>query len=116
MVEPLLPGGVRERRTVDTSYEYLHLKLFGEAWANPSTASGTGLFDQNREVWDEEVLRALPVAEEQLSHISDEPSRSLQGEWAQRWSALAKVPWFLTVGNGVCSNVGSGCTGRERRA
>ena len=41
--------------------EYLHLRLFDEAWASTSMASGTGLFDQNREVWDGEVLRALPV-------------------------------------------------------
>jgi hypothetical protein len=42
-------------------------------------ASGTDLFDQNREVWHGEVLRALPVEEEQLSHISDEPARGLLG-------------------------------------
>ena len=59
--------------------EYLHFKLFGEAWASTSMAASTGLFDQNREVWDGEVLRALPVGEEQLSHISDEPARGLRG-------------------------------------
>ena len=42
-------------------------------------AASTGLFDQNREVWDGEVLRALPIGEEQLSHISDEPARGLRG-------------------------------------
>jgi gluconokinase len=31
--------------------EYLHLGLFREAGASTSMASGTGLFDQNREVW-----------------------------------------------------------------
>ena len=96
--------------------EYLHLRLFGEAWASTSMTSGTGLFDQNREVWDGEVLRALPVGEEQLSHISDEPARSLREEWTRRWPALVEVPWFPAVGDGVCSNVGSGCTGRQRLA
>ena len=96
--------------------EYLHFKLFGEAWASTSMAASTGLFDQNREVWDGEVLRALPVGEEQLSHISDEPARGLQGEWARRWPSLAEVPWFPAVGDGVCSNVDSGCTGRNRLA
>ena len=96
--------------------EYLHLRLFGDAWASTSMAAGTGLFDQNREVWDGEVLRALPVGEEQLSHISDEPARGLLGEWARRWPSHAEVPWFPAVGDGVCSNVGSGCTGQERLA
>ena len=59
--------------------EYLHLRLFREAGASTSMASGTNLFDQNREVWHGEVLRALPVEEEQLSHISDEPARGLLG-------------------------------------
>jgi gluconokinase len=96
--------------------EYLHLRLFGDAWASTSMAAGTGLFDQNREVWDGEVLRALPVGDEQLSHISDEPARGLLDEWVRRWPSLAEVPWFPAVGDGVCSNVGSGCTGQERLA
>ncbi len=93
--------------------EYLHLRLFREAGASTSMASGTDLFYQNREVWHGEVLRALPVEEEQLSHILDEPARGLLGNWARRWPALAKVPWFPAIGDGVCFNVGSGCTGRQ---
>jgi gluconokinase len=96
--------------------EYLHLRLFGEARAGTSMASGTGLLDQNRKVWDEELLDALPIGEEQLSPISDEPSWGLRKEWARRWPALEDVPWFPAVGDGACSNVGSGCTGRERMA
>ena len=96
--------------------EYLHLRFFGEVWASTSMAPGTGLFDQNREAWDEEVLRVLPVEEKHLSHISNEPARGLLGKWARRWPALAKVPWFPALGDDVCSNVGSGCTGRNRLA
>jgi gluconokinase len=96
--------------------EYLHLRLFGKARVGTSMASGTGLFDQNRKVWDEELLDALPLGERQLSPISDEPSRGLRREWARRWPALADVPWFPAVGDGACSNVGSGCTGRDRLA
>ena len=96
--------------------EYLHLRLFGEARAGTSMASGTGLLDQNRKVWDEELLDALPIGEEQLSPISDEPSWGLRKEWARRWPALEDVPWFPAVGDGACSNVGSGCAGRDRLA
>jgi gluconokinase len=96
--------------------EYLHLRLFGETRASISMASGTGLFDQNRKVWDEELLDTLPVGKRQLSPVSDEPSQGLRGEWARRWPALADVPWFPALGDGACSNVGSGCTGRDRLA
>lgn len=96
--------------------EYLNLQLFGEAKVGTSMASGTGLLDQNRKVWDREVLAALPVREEQLSPISDKPSRGLRTEWGRRWPALADVPWFPAVGDGACSNIGSGCTRRDRLA
>jgi len=96
--------------------EYLHLKLFGDATAGTSMAAGTGLFDQNRAVWDRELLDALPIGTGQLSPVSDEPSRGLRREWAQRWPALEDVPWLPAVGDGACSNVGSGCVGRGRLA
>ncbi|HEY6581425.1 MAG TPA: FGGY-family carbohydrate kinase, partial [Rubrobacter sp.] len=54
--------------------------------------------------------------EAQLSSISDEPWRGLDGEWAERWPGLRDVPWFPAVGDGACSNVGSGCTGSDRLA
>jgi gluconokinase len=110
------PGAFENTQRWISPGEYLHLRLFGEAWASTSMASGTGLFDQNRKVWDEELLRALPVGKDQLSPISDEPSRGLRGEWARRWPALADAPWFPAVGDGVCSNAGSGCTKRDRLA
>jgi gluconokinase len=40
----------------------------------------------------------------------------LQGKFAQRWPALASVPWFPCVGDGVTSNIGSGCSVPERWA
>jgi gluconokinase len=79
-------------------------------------ASGTGLFDQNRRKWDRKTLEALPAEESQLSAISDEPRRGLAREWAERWPALREVPWLPAVGDGACSNVGSGCTGSDRLA
>jgi gluconokinase len=96
--------------------EYVYLRLFGEARASVSMASGTGLLDQDRKRYDEGVLDALPVERDRLSPVSDEPLRGLAGEWAKRWPALAEVPWFPAYGDGACSNVGSGCVGRGRLA
>ena len=96
--------------------EYLQLKVFGEARVGISMASGTGLFDQNRKEWDVDLLKKLPLDERNLSPVSEEPLRGLGGEWAERWPALRGAPWFPAVGDGACSNVGSGCTTQEKLA
>jgi gluconokinase len=97
--------------------DYFYARFFGEPYqVGTSMASGTGLFDQNRRRWDHETLEALPAEEAQLSAISDEPRKGLAGEWAKRWPALRETPWLPAVGDGACSNVGSGCTGSDRLA
>jgi gluconokinase len=97
--------------------DYFYERFFGEPCAvGTSMASATGLFAQNQLCWDGEVLGALPAEEAQLSLISDEPPRGLTDDWARRWPALRDVPWFPAVGDGACSNVGSGCTSNDRLA
>ncbi len=96
--------------------EYIQLRLFGEARVGTSMASGTGLFQQDQRTWDEDLLMALPVDVGSLSPISDEPLVGLGGALATRWPELRDVPWFPASGDGACSNVGSGCTTRERLA
>ena len=97
--------------------DYFYARLFGgPPTTGTSMASATGLYDQNRNRWDAPTLEALPVDEAQLPALSDEPRAGLAGEWARRWPALREVPWFPAVGDGACSNVGSGCTGSDRLA
>jgi len=80
--------------------DYLLLRLTGELATSVSMASGTGLFDPNRLAWDEETLAACGVEAAQLPPVSDE-------QVAGVWPAL---------GDGACSNVGSGCARRGRAA
>jgi len=98
--------------------EYLALRLFGRTVVSVSIASGTGLLNQHTLTWDEEVTNALPIRVEQLSPLGDmdTPLTGLQGEFARRWPALKEVPWFPAVGDGACSNLGSGCTALDRIA
>jgi gluconokinase len=97
--------------------DYFYARFFGEPYrVGTSMASATGLFGQNEMRWDRRILEALPIREAQLPSISDEPWRGLDAEWAERWPALRDVPWFPAVGDGACSNVGSGCTGSDRLA
>ena len=96
--------------------DYFYERFFGGSHVGTSMASATGLFDQNLRRWDEEMVRALPLEQVQLSPVSDEPLKGLKGEWARRWPALREVPWLPAAGDGACSNVGSGCTGSDRLA
>lgn len=90
--------------------EYFYLQLLGERRVSLSMASGTGLFDQNACRWDGEVLEVVGVREEQLSPLSDfsEAMTGLSAPFDRRWPMLAGVPWYLPLGDGACSNIGSG--------
>jgi gluconokinase len=91
--------------------EYLHLRLFGRCVCSVSMASGTGLLDVHRCAWDDEVMEAIGLAPDLLSPLGDtgDVLQGLRPEWAERWPALKDVPWLPAIGDGACSNVGSGC-------
>jgi gluconokinase len=74
-------------------------RVGGELRTSLSMASGTGLLRLDGG-WDEELLAAVGVEPERLPVVSDEPV----GEW------------LPALGDGACSNVGTGCTGRGRAA
>lgn len=96
--------------------EYLYGRFFGHATVSVSMASATGLFDLRNGVWDAEVLAAMPVQADRLSPIDNAPARGLSKAFARRWPALKEVPWFPALGDGACSNIGSGCLSAERVA
>lgn len=98
--------------------EYLDLKLFGDASVSYSVASWNGLLDRHRLVWDEPLLRALPIRVEQLSPLTDSniPRLGLVPEFSKRWPALRNVAWFPALGDGAAANVGSGCISPARVA
>ena len=80
--------------------DYLLLHLTGEVRTSVSTASGTGVYDPNRLDWDDETLAALGLDRDRLPPVSDEPVAGV-------WPAL---------GDGACSNLGTGCVSPERAA
>lgn len=93
--------------------EYILLQLFGERRVSYSVASWTGLLNRHTLDWDEELLKILPIRRDQLSPLTDLSCAftGMRREWAERWPALAKKPWFPACGDGVSSNIGSGGTG-----
>ena len=102
-------------RTWVSPGEYVHRRLLGDAAASVSMASGTGLFNQATCEWDMELAAELGV-EDKLPSIDDAPRSGLAREWAERWPALADVPWFPAWGDGATSNLGAGCDSEERAA
>jgi gluconokinase len=98
--------------------EYLFLRLFGDAVTSTSMVSGTGLWNQNKNEYDAEIMAALPVRLDQFAAPKDmdQPRDKLRPEWAQRWPELDGIPWFPALGDGACNNVGSGCTAAGRFA
>jgi gluconokinase len=98
--------------------EYLELKLFGETAVSYSAASWSGLLDRRQLMWDQALLAALPIEAGHLSPLTDgsRARRGLRPEFAARWPALARVPWFPAIGDGAGANIGSGCASPQRVA
>ncbi len=98
--------------------EYLFLEFFGQAVASTSMISACGLWDQNRNAYDDELLAALPVKREQFADPDqmDAPCKELVDGYKGLWPELDGIPWYPALGDGACDNVGSGCVSSERWA
>jgi gluconokinase len=95
--------------------EYLYSKIFGRMLCGVSMASGTGLFNPNRNDWDDEMLAAISLSRDQLSPLAEEHEglNEMRREFAGRWPALRMAKWLPAVGDGAASNIGSGCFTRD---
>jgi gluconokinase len=98
--------------------EYLFLEFFGSPAASTSMLSASGMWNQNANEYDEEMLSVLPVRREQLADPAamDEPSKALRDPYRGQWPELDGIPWYPALGDGACDNIGSGCTTRDRWA
>jgi gluconokinase len=101
-------------RTWASFTDHLEGLFFGNRRTSLSLASGTGLLNLRSGGWDDRVLEAVGVEEAHLPEIVDlDPARGLRPEWARRWPALARVPWYPCLGDGATANLGSGAFGRS---
>ena len=95
--------------------EYVFEQLFGRPCGlGLSMAAWSGLMNRHELVWDMGVLSALEVDPESLGEIERDGHSvddGLAGGWARRWPALARVPWFPPLGDGLCSNQGTAIGG-----
>ncbi len=97
---------------------FLSLKIFGEAVTGVSMASGTGIFDICKCVWDEELLSFLKIKKENLPQIVEDNSQTflLNETYAKRWAKLKNAKWFLAIGDGAANNIGANCLTENKAA
>ena len=96
--------------------EYLYEQVCGRPALSSSMASGSGIWNQNANDYDQETLAVLPVRREQLyprNELDQAPDR-LRSEFGANWPLFDDIPWYPAVGDGACNNIGSGCITRER--
>ena len=93
-------GTLAEAHWIVSFADYLFLRLTGELRTTLSTASGSGLLDLRSRSWDGELLAELGVGEELLPSLSEEPVGTS----------------YPPLGDGACSNLGSGCVTPDRAA
>jgi len=107
----------RVRRWV-TLGEWLERRWLGREGVSVSQASGSGVFDQDRCVWDARLLDVLHVDPGTLAPIVDvdDTGAGLRASLRRRWPALASAPWIPALGDGALNTVGAGCVTRTRAA
>lgn len=90
--------------------EFLFEKLFGTARASTSMLSATGLWDQNANDYDQEMLRAIAIDRALLAPTTDLDRllTDLLPEFKQMWPSYRGASWFPALGDGACDNLGSG--------
>jgi gluconokinase len=93
-------GTLAEAHRIVSFADYLFLRLTGELHTTLSTASGTGLLNLRSRSWDGELLVELGIGEELLPALSEEPVGTS----------------YPPLGDGACSNLGSGCVTPDRAA
>lgn len=97
--------------------DFLALRLFGESVTSVSMASGTGIFDIKKCVWDEKLVSFLKITADNLPVLAeDNQTFQLYKTFAKRWKPLANAKWLLAIGDGAANNVGANCTTKDRAA
>lgn len=83
--------------------DWIFESLFGASGSSASMASATGLFDQRKWKWDDELCEICAVRPDQLPAISESSSIERQIAAELRGSTI-----FSALGDGAASNLGAG--------
>lgn len=83
-----------------------------------SAASWTGLLNRAELAWDRVWLDALGLDAGSFNQLADYHAVQvdLSADYRTRWSALARCPFFLSVGDGAAANPGTGACDQQHIA
>ena len=98
--------------------DYVVLKLSGKLKTSVSIASGTGIFDIRKCVWDEELVKYFELSEENLPKVveNDDETFQLNDEYKNRWGKLKNTKFHLAIGDGAGNNIGANCVQKNKAA
>jgi len=97
--------------------DYVAFRLSGQMATSVSMASATGIFDQRKCTWDDELSRFLKIKQRHLPTITQSSDHfRLNRSFSRRWPRLSGAKWFPTIGDGAANNIGSGCVTKKRAA
>ncbi len=89
--------------------DYAFMLLTGEWVVDRSIASGTGMYNELKLEWDEELIDFLGIARDSLPEVVPTIySRPLSAEAARRTGLPPGIPVVVGAGDGVLVNVGIG--------
>jgi len=89
--------------------EIVFQALTGRCVMDLSMASGTGLLNRFEGSWDAALLGEVEVDRGALPELARSgKAMQLRGWAAERWPALAGVPWFPPWSDALCGNIGLG--------
>jgi gluconokinase len=95
------PDVFRGARRFVSFCDFLYEQVLGSPVpASLSMASATGMLELHARAWDQELLATLGVEADRLPEISDD----------------AVDGWYPALLDGACSNLGAGCSTRNRAA
>ena len=89
--------------------EWLQSELSGVLRNSTAMASGTGLFNPTKLDWDAALLAHCEVDVEQLAPVQDVPF-NIHARLASEFPELSRMEFLPGIGDGVASNLGSGCS------
>ena len=97
--------------------DFVALKLFGSATTSVSMASGSGLLDIRKCLWDAELVKILRTRAATLPRIAGYGEIfTLSEKYAKRWPQLSQAKWFPAIADGAANNIGAGCVKRSKAA
>ena len=96
--------------------DFIAWRFFGKVVTSVSMASGTGVFDFRKCVWDKKLVEFLGVSENLPELAKDNQTFQLNESYVEKFPKLKNSKWFLAIGDGAANNVGAGCVTNDKAA